>query len=125
MSSRQAEFEVLGRNNGGAKIVVGEFEDSLAGAHKGIEDALGYKLSIISGPLASVSNTVGDTGKRGCGGCLLPCPTFPRACRAPTLFLRSVEPLLEQCGECHSLTFRHGRAAVQSVLEVQGDANWT
>ena len=72
MSSRQAEFEVLGRNNGGTKTVVGKFEDSLAGANKGIEDALRNKLSIISGPLAPVSNTVNDAGNRGCGECLLP-----------------------------------------------------
>ena len=72
MSSRQAEFKVLGRNNGGAKIVVGKFEDYLTGANKGIEDALGYKLFIISGPLMSVSNTVDDAENRGCGECLLP-----------------------------------------------------
>ena len=72
MSSRQAEFEVLGRKNGGAKTVVGTLEDSLTGANKGVEDALGYKLSIITGPLASVSNTVDDAGNRGCGECLLP-----------------------------------------------------
>ena len=72
MSSRQAEFEVPDGNNGGAKIVVGKSEYSLADANKVIVDALGYKLSITSGPLASVSDTVDDAGNRGCGECLLP-----------------------------------------------------
>ena len=32
---------------------------------------------------------------------------------------------MEQCGECHSLVFRHGHgAAVHLVLKIQGDANW-
>ena len=124
MPSRQAKFEVFGRIKGGAKLDVGEFEDSLSGDNKGVEDALRYILSVISGPIASESDTVDDTGNRGCGECLLPRATLPRACRAPTLFLRSVEPLLEQCGEYHGLTFRRGRAAVQSALGVQDDANW-
>ena len=57
---------MLGRNNGGADIVVGEFEDSLTGVTRDIEDAQGYNL-IFSGPTASVSQTVGDAGDRGCG----------------------------------------------------------
>ena len=62
MSSRQADFEVLGRNNGGAEIVVSKIEDSLTGMNKEIEDALGCKLTIISGPITSVSHTVDDAG---------------------------------------------------------------
>ena len=62
---------MFGRNKGGAKLVAGEFEDSLSGVNKGIEDALRYILSVISGPIASVSSTVDDAGGRGCGECLL------------------------------------------------------
>ena len=63
---------MLGRNNGGAKIVVGKFGDSLTDGNKGVEDALGYKLSTFVGPLASESDTEDDAGNRGCGGRLLP-----------------------------------------------------
>ena len=45
---------MLGRNNGGAEIVVGKFEDSLAGVNEEIGDALGYNLTIISGSIASM-----------------------------------------------------------------------
>ena len=72
MSSRQAEFEVLCRDNGGSKTVVGKFGDSSTDANKGVEDALGYKLSTFVGPLASESDTEDDAGNRGCGGRLLP-----------------------------------------------------
>ena len=72
MSSRQAEFEVLGRNNRGAGIVVGEFDDSLTSMNEEIEGALGCKLTMIPGPITSVPHTVDDAGNRGCEGCLLP-----------------------------------------------------
>ena len=63
---------MLGRNNGEAEIVVGKFEDSLAGVNEEIGDALGYNLTIISGSIASMPNTVDDAGSRGCGERLLP-----------------------------------------------------
>ena len=62
MSSRQAEFEMLGRNNGGAGIIVGKLEYSLTGMNNEIEDALGCKLIVISGPITSVSHTEDDAG---------------------------------------------------------------
>ena len=62
---------MLGRSKGGAKVVVGKFEDFTAGVNKEIDDALGNKLSIISGPSASVSDTVDDAGRQGCGERLL------------------------------------------------------
>ena len=58
VSPRQAESEVLGRSKGGAKVVVGEFEDFPAGVNKEIADALENKLSVISGPEPGVSVTV-------------------------------------------------------------------
>ena len=63
---------MLGRNREGAKIVAGKSEDSLTGESEGVKGALEYKLTVISGPLASVSNTVDKTGDRGCGERLLP-----------------------------------------------------
>ena len=71
VSSRPAEFEVLGGNNGGADIVVGKFEDSPTGVTRDPVDAQGYSL-IFSGPTASVSKAVGDAGDRSCGERLLP-----------------------------------------------------
>ena len=62
---------MLGRNKGGAEIVIGKFEDFPAGVNEEIEDALGNILSIISGPSASVSDTADDAGRRGCGERLL------------------------------------------------------
>ena len=61
VSSRPAEFEVLGRNSGGAVIVIGMFEDSLTDVTRDIGDAQGYNL-IFSGPTGSVSKTVSDAG---------------------------------------------------------------
>ena len=116
---------MLGRSNGGVRIVVGKFKNSLAGGNDVIDDALEYTLSMISGTSASVSDTMDDAKNRGRGRRSLSRATFSRTWRGPTLFLCSVEPLLEQCGECHSLAFRHGQGvAVHSVLEVQDDANW-
>ena len=63
---------MLCRNNGGAEIVVGKSEDSLAGVNEEIGDALGYNLTIISGSIVSMPNTVDDAGSRGCGARLLP-----------------------------------------------------
>ena len=71
VSSRQAGFEVLGRNNGGAEVVVGKLEDSLTCMNKGIEGALGCDLTIVSGPILSVSQADDGAGKRGCGKDLL------------------------------------------------------
>ena len=70
MSSRQAGFELLGRNNEGANIAIGKVEDSLPGKSEGIEDALGNALSIISGSIAPESNIWNEAGRRGffCAG---------------------------------------------------------
>ena len=62
---------MLGRNNGGAEVDVGKLENSLPCMNKGIEGALGCDLTIISGPVLSVSQADDGAGNRGCGKDLL------------------------------------------------------
>ena len=78
MSPRQAKSEVLGRRKRGAKIVIGDSEDFPAGETNMEVDALGVKLSIISGRERAQVLIRGKTSR---GERLLTCVTFPRAWR--------------------------------------------
>ena len=77
---------MLGRSNGGVRIVVGKFKGFSVGGNDVIDDALEYTLSMISGTSASVSDTMDDATNRGRGERSLSRATFPRAWRGPTLF---------------------------------------